>query len=134
MDLEGRRQRAVGFVQAMPGGTIDLSTLAEGFDCWNAAMGGFISGTTYLEGIAKAAAALPDLKMIVDGTVAEGPDVAVRSHSEATLPGGSIYRNAYHFLFEFEDDAIRRVHVFMNTKTAEEALMPLLWGERRTFD
>ena len=45
-----------------------------------------------------------------------------------------IYRNAYHFLFEFDGDRIKRVHAFMNTKTAEEALMPLLWGDRRSFD
>ncbi len=134
MDLETRRRRATAFVEAMPSGVIDPATLAEDFDCWNASMGGLISGPTYLEGIGKAAAALPDMKMIVDGTVAEGDKVAVRSHSEATLPDGSIYRNAYHFLFEFTGVKIKRVHAFLNTKTAEEKLMSLLWGDRRRFD
>jgi hypothetical protein len=132
-DLETRRERACRFVLQMMDGTIDPELLAPGFDCWNSAMGGLISGPTYLEGIAGAARVLPDMRMKIDGTVAEGNDVAVRSSSEATLPDGSIYANHYHFLFEFERDRIRRVHAFMNTKTAEEALLPLIWGDRRNF-
>lgn len=71
--------------------------------------------------------------MSIDGTVAEGSDVAVRASSEATLPNGRIYANQYHFLFSFEGVRIRRVYAFINTKTAEEVLLPLIWGEQRNF-
>ena len=130
---ETLRRRACGFVLQMPSGEIDPGTLAPGFDCWNSAMGGLISGETYLEGIARAARVLPDMEMTIEGSVAEGNQVAVRSASRAKLPDGSLYLNNYHFLFTFDGDRIARVHAFMNTKTAEEALLPLIWGERRNF-
>jgi hypothetical protein len=134
MGLEEKRAAAIAFVLGMPDGRVDEAALAPDFDCWNASMGGFISGATYLKGIAGAGAAITDMKMEIDGTVAEGDAVAVRSHSEGTLPDGAIYRNAYHFLFEFTGDKIQRVHAFLNTKTAEEMLMPWIWGDQRTFD
>lgn len=132
--LEQRRAFATGFVLAIPTGRIDPETLAPDFDCWNASMGGLISGATYLEGIARAAAVLADMQMVIEGSVAEGDEVAVRARSEASLPGGGIYTNDYHFLFRFSAGRIRRVHAYLNTKSAEEALMPLLWGDRRSFD
>ena len=130
--LDEQRALACRFVGQIPSGRIDPALLAEGFDCWNSAMGGLIAGETYLQGIAGAARVLPDMTMAIDGTVAEDSEVAVRASSRATLPDGSLYVNHYHFLFAFQAGRIRRVHAFMNTKTAEEALMPLIWGERRT--
>lgn len=132
-DIETLRERACRFVLQIPRGTIDADLLDPAFDCWNASMGGMIDGPTYLEGIAGAARVLPDLRMTIDGTVAEGSGVAVRASSVATLPDGSIYANNYHFLFEFNGDRIRRVHAFMNTKAAEDVLRPLIWGERSDF-
>ena len=134
MGLEQRRQAATAFAQAIPSGNIDRNTLAPEFDCWNASMGGLISGETYLEGIAKAAAALPDMVMTVENTVAEDDKVSVMAASQGTLPSGEIYRNNYHFLFLFDGDRIRRIHAFLNTKEAAEKLMPVLWGDRRDFN
>jgi hypothetical protein len=132
-DLEQRREMACAFVRQIPSGRIDPSILAGAFDCWNSAMGGLISGATYLKGIAGAAAVLPDMAMTIEGTVAEERQVAVRASSTARLPDGAIYANVYHFLFEFEDLQIRRIHAFMNTKLAEETLMPLIWGNQKQF-
>lgn len=132
-ELDANRERACRFVLQMPSGTIDPALHTPDFDCWNSAMGGLISGAAYLEGIAGVARVAPGMHMQIDGTVAEGNDVAVRASSTVTLPNGVVYANAYHFLFSFDGHRIRRVHAYMNTKLAEEALIPLVWGERRNF-
>lgn len=132
-NIETLRERACGFVLAMQNGVVPPEILHPDFDCWNASMGGLISGATYLEGIAGAARILPDMKMEILGTVAEGSEVTVRSASKATLPDGRIYANNYHFQFSFDGDRIRRVYAFMDTKTAEEMLRPLIWGDRTDF-
>lgn len=94
---------------------------------------GVISRETYLAGIAKGAAAMSNMAMTVENAIAEDKKVSVMSASEATLPNGDMYRNNYHFLFLFDGNKIRRVHAFLNTKTAEEKLMPVLWGDQRNF-
>ena len=132
-ELEARRERACRFVLQIPTGQIDADLLAGDFDCWNSAMGGLVSAEIYLKGIEGAARVLPGMQMQIDGTVAEGSDVAVRASSEATLPDGATYANQYHFLFSFAGDQIRRIYAFMNTKTAEELLVPLIWGEQHNF-
>jgi ketosteroid isomerase-like protein len=71
--------------------------------------------------------------MEVDGTVVEGSDVAVRASSRAHLPDGTVYANHYHFLFRFKGDKVRRIYAYMDTKTAAEVLVPLVWDERRDF-
>jgi ketosteroid isomerase-like protein len=130
---ETLREKACSFVLQIPSGRIDPDLLAPDFDCWNAAMGGLIPAATYLEGIAGAARVLPGMVMEVDGTVVEGSDVAVRASSRAQLPDGTIYGNHYHFLFHFEGAKVRRIYAYMDTKTAAEVLVPLVWGERRDF-
>jgi SnoaL-like domain len=133
-NLEENRAIAIAFVEAIPGGKINPEHLTQDFDCWNASMGGRISGPTYLKGIAAAAATLQDMKMTVEGTVAEVDDVAVRARSDAVLPDGRIYANNYHFRMHFAGGKIQHIDAYLNTKTAEEMLMPLLWGDQRTFD
>jgi hypothetical protein len=46
---------------------------------------------------------------------------------------GTVYANHYHFLFRFKGDKVRRIYTYMDTTTATEVLVPLVWGERRDF-
>jgi ketosteroid isomerase-like protein len=50
--------------------------------------------------------------------IAEGNRVAVEAESFAELLNGRVYRNLYHFLFEIDDNKIKRVKEYMDTEHA----------------
>jgi ketosteroid isomerase-like protein len=57
---------------------------------------------------------------------AQDDRVAVEACSSATMVDGRPYENIYHFLFWFRDGRIASAHEYMDTKYADEALLPLL--------
>lgn len=123
---EDRRRIASGFISAISGGgVIDRSSLADGWVCWNASLGE-ITGEAYLKSIEYTQLVLPELKMTVDSTVAEGDRVAVQAVSRAPLPDGSIYANRYVFIFTFVDAKVIHIAAYFDTQTANTRLLPLV--------
>lgn len=78
-----------------------------------ASFGPLLRGATafYVEGA---------LRITPTAMIAEGDRVAVEAEGFATMTSGRIYRPHYHFLFEIEDDKVRRVREYMDTMHAWE--------------
>jgi ketosteroid isomerase-like protein len=66
------------------------------------------------------------MKMIVHATTSQGDRVAVEAESHATLNGGAVYNNLYHFLIEVRDGKVVRVKEYHDTAHAFSALKPIL--------
>ncbi|MFE5700022.1 nuclear transport factor 2 family protein [Rhodococcus koreensis] len=58
------------------------------------------------------------LEVTPTAAIAQGDKVAVEATSYAKLKNGKVYRNQYHFLFEFRDGTIFSVKEYMDTKHA----------------
>jgi ketosteroid isomerase-like protein len=56
--------------------------------------------------------------MTVKGMVAEGDRVAVEAESHGELANGRVYRQSYHFLFEFRGGRISAVREYLDTQHA----------------
>jgi len=54
--------------------------------------------------------------------VAEGNKVAVEAISEGKHISGVVYRNEYHFLFEFRDGKLLRLKEYMDTERVTDVL------------
>ena len=62
----------------------------------------------------------PDgLPFEIEGLTNEGSMIAVRAHARATTANGREFDNAFHFLFEIDDDQIRSAWEYGDTLHAE---------------
>jgi steroid delta-isomerase-like uncharacterized protein len=86
-----------------------------------------ISGVRTREQIAAFADGILDafpqgLQFTVHGMVAEGDKVAVEAESRGTHVSGKVYRNDYHFLFEFRDGRLLRLKEYLDTEPVTDIL------------
>lgn len=117
---------ARSFIESISGsGVIDRSALAHDLRVWNASLGE-ISGEEYVKSIGYTKQVLPELKMTVEDTVAEGDHVVVKAVSHAPMPDGSTYRNRYAFVFAFRDQKIVQIAAYFDTQAANTLLLPLV--------
>lgn len=86
-----------------------------------------ISGVFSREQISAAAGSIfdvfPDgLTFTTLDMIAEGDKVAVEATSEGKHISGQVYRNDYHFLFEFRGDKLLRLKEYMDTERVTDVL------------
>ena len=60
------------------------------------------------------------MRLIPNSFVIEGDKVAVEGESFMQLKDGRVYRNLYHWLFEFRGDKIAKVREYLDTALVEE--------------
>lgn len=60
--------------------------------------------------------------MTVVGTTAEGDRVAIEGEAEIPLKNGTLYKNTYHFLFQFRGKKICMVKEYNDSASANQAL------------
>lgn len=109
-----------------------VSFYAEDGECWtsgNTLISGTLNRQQILAGASAVLEVFPDkLSFSIDGMTAEGLKVAVEARSEGMHISGQLYRNCYHFLFEFnEQGQLRRLKEYMDT----EAVTDVLCGGQR---
>ncbi len=63
--------------------------------------------------------------MTIHGITDGGDRVAVEAEGSLPMQFGLVYRNQYHFLFEFSGDRIRSVKEYMDTASAGELFREL---------
>jgi ketosteroid isomerase-like protein len=126
MSIESNKETARRFLVDSAAGNHDFSLLADDFTSWTA-----LSGEQPKSAMMQAPARMAKIFkgpiiMHVDRMIGEGNCVAMEAHSEGELVDGKLYRNIYHFLFEFDDAGkIRRMREHCDTKHVAETVMPL---------
>lgn len=66
------------------------------------------------------------LKPTVLNATAEDDRVAIEWEGECTLLNGQAYNNVYHMLFFIRDGKVVRMKEYLDTKMADEVIMPFL--------
>ncbi len=130
---EHNRQLALKFLDYMSEGNIQgfLSLYHPEASLWTSG-NTLISGRYSREQIEASASAIYDafpkgLRFEVTGVTAEGDRVAVEANSEGLHASGRVYRNLYHFLFEFRDGKVLCLKEYMDT----EPVTAILCGGQR---
>lgn len=126
-ELERRRQVAADYVRLIGRGGIDECHLAENMTAWSFTMG-LVERAEFWPRMKKVVHVFPEpLEMTVDSTTAEGPRVAVRSHSHGVLYDGQEYANQYLFLIEFDEDGkILHAREYFDVRPLLEILLPAI--------
>jgi len=62
------------------------------------------------------------IKFDIRGMTAEAERVAVEASSEGAHVSGRVYRNQYHFLFEFAGGKLKSLKEYMDTERVTEVL------------
>jgi ketosteroid isomerase-like protein len=116
------------FIDAMNRGDVAAIVDAYAVDGCLQTMGNtLISGVFSREQINAAAGAIFDIfpegiTFTVQHMVAEGDKVAVEATSEGKHISGQVYRNEYHFLFEFRGGKLLRLKEYMDTERVTDVL------------
>jgi len=127
-DSESNKAIVTRFFDALNRGDVDAIVDAYAADGCVQTMGEtLISGIFNKEQIAASAGGIfdvfPDgLVFTALGMVAEGNKVAVEATSEGKHVSGRIYRNEYHFLFEFRDGKLVKLKEYMDTERVTDVL------------
>jgi ketosteroid isomerase-like protein len=123
MSIEANKETARRFTDAISRGGVDLDILSDDFVHWSA-MGGELNRAQLVGGMDYVVSQFVEpFTIYVDSMIGEGNRVAMEAHSEGELLSGALYRNRYHFLFEFAPDGrIRRVNEHMDSKHAVEVM------------
>ena len=131
MSIERNKENCRRFLVDAGLGKHDFSLLADDFTSWTAL------GGEQPRSAMEAAPARMDkifkgpIIMHVDGMIGEGNRVAMEAHSEGDLVDGKLYRNTYHFLFEFNDagtEATSRSYYTVFQQVDDEPLQPIIAG------
>ncbi|MGJ8686636.1 MAG: nuclear transport factor 2 family protein [Spongiibacteraceae bacterium] len=125
---EQNRATALRFMELLSKGDIDgfIAIYHADASLWTSGST-LISGTYNRDQIQASASAVFDvfpqgLKFIVHGVTAERDRVALEAESEGRHISGAVYRNLYHFLFEFKDGQVLRLKEYMDTELVTEVL------------
>jgi ketosteroid isomerase-like protein len=122
MSTDENRRTALKFIEALDGSSIDLSLVTEDLQWWGPKMG-YVSKAEFLNILEVFQTWFKSrLTIKVNGVTAEGDRVAVEAESHGELKNGKIYRNTYHFLFEFRDGKICLTKEYNDTAYAAAAL------------
>lgn len=62
------------------------------------------------------------IKFAIRGMTAEAERVAVEASSEGVHVSGQVYRNEYHFLFEFDCGKLKKLTEYMDTERVTDVL------------
>ena len=126
-ETERRRQVAAEYVRMIGNGGIDESHLADDMTAWSFTMG-LVPRAEFWPRMKKVVEVFSEpLAMTVDSTTAEGPRVAVRSHSQGRLCNGQEYANQYLFLIEFDQSGrISHAREYFDVRPLLEILLPAI--------
>ena len=125
---ESNKAIVTRFFDALNRGDVDAIVDAYAADGCVQTMGGtLISGTFNKEQIAASAGGIFDvfpqgLTFTPLAMIAEGDKVAVEATSEGKHISGQVYRNEYHFLFEFRDGKLLNLKEYMDTERVTDVL------------
>jgi ketosteroid isomerase-like protein len=127
MSIEQNKENCRRFLVDAGVGKHDFSLLADDFTSWTA-----LGGEQPRSAMEAAPARMDKLfkgpiVMHVDGMIGEGNRVAMEAHSEGELVDGKLYRNTYHFLFEFDDEGkITRMREHCDSQHVLDTIIPLM--------
>jgi hypothetical protein len=127
-DSESNKRLVAKFFDALNAGDVDYIVGAYASDGCVQTMGNtLISGIFSRDQIAASAGGIfdvfPDgLKFTPLAMVAENDKVAVEATSEGQHSSGQVYRNEYHFLFEFRNGKVLRLKEYMDTERVTDVL------------
>lgn len=125
---ESNKAIVTRFFDALNRGDVDAIVDAYAADGCVQTMGNtLISGIFNKEQIAASAGGIFDvfpegLTFTLLAMVAEGNKVAVEATSEGMHVSGQVYRNEYHFLFEFRDGKLVKLKEYMDTERVTDVL------------
>ena len=129
MSIENQNKKRVEqFFNAMQSGDGVALAAAYADDGYVQTMGHtLISGKRGKQEIEQFASGVLDafpsgLNFHIIGMTAEGERVAVEAESEGMHASGQHYRNAYHFLFEFENGLLKVLKEYMDTEQVTDVL------------
>lgn len=127
MTLEERKQKAVDFILAIPGGVFAEEQFAPGFWAWTGAMGAF-DGATFKQQIPLVGAVFPDgMKMVIDNVIGEDNSVSIQARASGRMFTGEDYRQDYLFIIEFDgDQKIRHFREYMDTRRVLDSMLPAM--------
>jgi uncharacterized protein (TIGR02246 family) len=116
------------FFEAMNRGDVDAIVNAYADDGYVHTMGNtLISGRAGKQQIQDSCSRIFEvfpagIKFDIQGMTAEGERVAVEATSEGAHVSGQVYRNEYHFLFEFDCGKLKKLKVYMDTERVTDVL------------
>jgi ketosteroid isomerase-like protein len=134
-DSESNKAIVTRFFDALNRGDVHAIVDAYATDGCVQTMGAtLISGIFNKEQIAASAGGIFDvfpegLTFTLIDMIAEGNKVAVEATSEGKHISGQVYRNEYHFLFEFQDGKLLKLKEYMDTERVTDVLCA---GQRPT--
>lgn len=125
---ESNKQRVKNFIAAMSAG--DTQTIVDSYadDGYLWTMGNtLISGKFSKQHISRAAGAIFEafpkgITFTILGMTAEGERVAVEAESQGQHVSGRMYKNRYHFLFEFRNGKLLVLKEYLDTEQVTEIL------------
>jgi ketosteroid isomerase-like protein len=120
MSTDDNRATALKLVATLGAGAPDLSLATEDAVWWAPGRGEYDSKTFAAIAGAFAGMFKAPSKITVLGVTAEGDRVAIEAEGHAELTNGKIYRNRYHYLFEFRNGNICRGKLYNDTAHARE--------------
>ena len=116
------------FFEAMNRGDVDAIVNAYADDGYVHTMGNtLISGRAGKQQIQDSCSRIFEvfpvgIKFDIQGMTAEGERVAVEATSEGAHVSGQVYRNEYHFLFEFDCGKLKKLKEYMDTERVTDVL------------
>ena len=129
---EANKKVALTFLHALCGGDVETLKTVTAEDIVAILPGtSNIAGTRRLAEIYGVCEMFPKvskngLKVKVLHVTAEDDRVAIEWEGECTLLNGKDYNNTYHMLFFIRDGKVARMKEYLDTKLADEVIMPFL--------
>jgi ketosteroid isomerase-like protein len=129
---EANKQVALTFLHALCRGDVDTLNTVIAQDIVAILPGtAQIAGTRGYAEVMAICAMFPQiskagLRPTVLNVTAEDDRVAIEWEGECTLLNGKIYNNVYHMLFFIRDGKVARMKEYLDTKMADEVIMPFL--------
>lgn len=126
--VEANKNRVRAFFEAMNRGDVDAIVNAYADDGYVQTMGStLISGRAGKQQIQDSCSRIFEvfpsgIKFDIQGMTAEGERVAVEATSEGAHVSGLVYRNEYHFLFEFDRGKLKKLKEYMDTEQVTDVL------------
>ena len=126
--VETNKALVFEFFAAMNRGDVDAIVNAYAEDGYVETMGNtLISGKAGKQQIRESSSRIFEvfpagIKFDIHGITAEAGRVAVEASSEGDHVSGQVYRNQYHFLFEFAGGKLKSLKEYMDTERITEVL------------
>jgi hypothetical protein len=115
-----------GYLDALSDGRLDDAErlLAGDGTYWMLSKRSAVPMHAWFAGYRKAADSLfgKGISFTITGLTIEGTRVAAQVECHADLPSGAVYANAYHFLFEVDEDRLTAIWEYGDTLHAEHVL------------